>query len=123
MRTFKLFSVVVALFLSLSATVSAKYPVLSREAHNGGFFGYKDVVSTPTIFLVIVNGNESFRTGYAVCCDNPGWETCPKLGQEYVPAVDPPADWDAVQIDKTDYLVAYALDQIENHPWILKYAP
>jgi hypothetical protein len=101
-------------FICIQTFAFAKYPVLSRHTKDGGLFGYNSVRSNVTIFSVVgTDGSTKTVTGYTVECSTPGYMSCPRLGAEYLPA-NPSADWDQVQLNYTDQLMTYAINQIES---------
>lgn len=112
MKKTKLFQHLLALaVVGLSSfTVSAKYPVLSREATRGGLFGYEFVKSELRIFEVIneADGSIFYRNGYEVICRQPGIESCPKLYAEIKYGHD---QWDQTQINTIDYLMKIAIEK------------
>ena len=96
---------VVAFTINASA-----WKIISREASNGGLFGYKDV-SWKMVLYPCDNGEVKCRGAEVKCCD-PGWHHCPKstvgMAVDPLPGESP----DATDLSKSDDLMAYALSKI-----------
>jgi len=108
-------TIVVGIFI-LNYAFATKYPVLSRAAAGGGILGYDYTNATLCEFEVTVPNTNITKivSGYSVTCLYSGWQSCPKLGEQFLPA-SPPDEWDGTQISKVDYLIEYAYNQIENN--------
>ncbi len=109
-KTIKAILMAIILFASLQAEAT-KIKVISREAINGGFFGYDYVHAEMTTYTTEHEGKTYTHLGYEVTCAKPGFTLCPKLGAEYRPA-QPTDNWDNTQILKADELMTYALQKI-----------
>lgn len=99
-----LLSIFTALMLS---SYAAKWPVLSRDAHGGGFFGYKD---TKGQLGSVTGANGQVHTGWIITCENPGFDGCPKLGDVLRPSL--PSNFDDVEYQKCIELENYVFGQV-----------
>ena len=104
--------ILLALMFSFHAEAT-KIKVVSREAINGGLFGYDYVTSNLVTYTTEYQGKEIPHLGYEVTCLKPGWTACPKLGAEYRPS-NLQDNWDQTQVNKADELMNYALQKISD---------
>lgn len=102
--------ILLALMFSLYAEAT-KIKVVTREAINGGLFGYDYVTSNLVTYTTEYQGKEITHVGYEVTCAKPGWTSCPKLGAEYRPSTLQD-NWDQTQVNKADELMNYALQKM-----------
>lgn len=108
MRKSNLITFIVLGAVMLFCHSASAWQIISRQATNGGLFGYYSVK-----WAIVSHTDEAGRTikGADLTCKDPGFERCPR--KEVLPA-PPDEPVDMVDVMKGDELMDYAFSKIES---------